>query len=60
MTEDGDVTVIDENFDNVTDWGGGSFGWTADEQPTYPNEQELGYLANVNQTGFTATCWAPL
>ena len=60
VTEDGDVTVIDENFDNVTDWGGGSFGWTADQQPTYPNEQELGYLANVNQTGFTATCWAPL
>lgn len=60
VTEDGDVTVIDENFDNVTDWGGGSFGWTAEEQPTYPNEQELGYLANVNQTGFTATCWAPL
>lgn len=58
--QDGELTIIDENFDNVTDWGGENQTWEAGELPEEVTEQERGYPVGLNMTGWTATQWVPL
>lgn len=58
--EDGELTLIDEDFSGVTDWGGDNQSWTPESMPDHISEQAYGYPKNLNTTGFYATSWVPL
>lgn len=58
--KDGERTIIDEDFNNVTDWGGDKQDWEAGSTPEYVSKQGLGYPVGLNMAGWTASEWVPL
>ncbi len=57
---DGAFDVINEDFDNVTDYGGGKQSWTPGNEPDDPKTQRSGFPAGTAMNGWLATFWAPL
>lgn len=57
---DGEFTLIDEDFNSVTDAGGSKMDWTPGNEPKDIKTQAKGYPKGTNMNGCFATYWAPL
>lgn len=57
---DGEFTLIDEDFNNVTDANGSKMDWTPGNEPKDLLSQAKGYPKGTNMNGCFATYWAPL
>ncbi|WP_288179409.1 hypothetical protein [Leyella stercorea] len=57
---DGEFTLIDEDFNSVTDAGGSKMDWTPGNEPKDIQTQVKGYPKGTNMNGYFAAYWAPL
>lgn len=57
---DGEFTLIDEDFNSVTDAGGSKMDWTPGNEPKDIQTQAKGYPKGTNMNGYFAAYWAPL